>query len=245
MRASQGACTCWAGHSRGVRTLCEHRCICEVLAWREKEESTLFDIPVLLVQALVVLRVVRRAFLADVRVCGRAGLNLAGDPVGERCLLGVVWVAAINGGGVHGLVVGAPLAGEAVVGGKLVPSRDTAGAQLEAGVGLAKVELLQVALADGQVAGDVRVGAEGGGAVLALGLCLVEDDVVDVEVGDVAHVKGHDVGFALAGVFFRGLAVWLRTASRRQLLDHLEDIAQLAGVQGGAGEDARVACAVF
>lgn len=160
----------------------------------------MITILVLLIQSLVVKRVVAATLLADVRVCRGARFNLACDSIGASCPLRILRVAAVDCSGVYGLIVVALLAGEAIVGSKLVPSAYTSRSKLETGIALTEVECLEFALAGRQVARDVRVSSEAGRAVLALGLCLVEDHVVNVEVGDIAHVEGHDVRLALAGV---------------------------------------------
>lgn len=69
--------------------------------------------------------------------------------------------------------------------------------------------------------------------VLALGARLVKHHVVDIEIGNVAHVKGHDVVITRTDVVVGNgaCAIGLGIASGHQLLDHLEDITQLAGVQ--------------
>lgn len=69
--------------------------------------------------------------------------------------------------------------------------------------------------------------------VLALGARLVKHHVVDIEIGNVAHVKGHDVVVTRTDVVVGNVtsAIGLGIAGGHQLLDHLEDITQLAGVQ--------------
>ena len=72
--------------------------------------------------------------------------------------------------------------------------------------------------------------------ILALRLRLVQHHVVDIEVGNVTHIKRHDVIVTYANVVVGDVpsAIRLRVVGRQELLDHLEDIAQLAGVQGCA-----------
>lgn len=69
--------------------------------------------------------------------------------------------------------------------------------------------------------------------VLALGARLVKYHVIDIEIGNVAHVKGHDVVVTRTDIVVGNVAcaIGLGIAGGHQFLDHLEDITQLARVQ--------------
>lgn len=155
---------------------------------------------VLLIESLVVLTVVAASLLTDMGVCRSARFDLAGESLCTGGFLSVLRIAAIDGCGVHVLIIIALDPCEAVIGSELVPSTKASCAKFEACVVFGGLPLLEVALAHGEITRNIGIGAETGGAVLALSLCLVQHDVVDVEVSDIAHVERHDVVVALSSV---------------------------------------------
>lgn len=75
-----------------------------------------------------------------------------------------------------------------------------------------------------------------GHTVLTLGMRLIEHHVVDMEIGNITHVKGHDMVITGADVVVGDVTctVGLSVASGHQSLDHLENITQFAGVERSA-----------
>lgn len=83
--------------------------------------------------------------------------------------------------------------------------------------------------------------------VLTFRLRLVQDDIVDIEVSNVADVKRHDIAVTTADIIVGSLAstICLRTGSGKQRLHHLEYIAQFAWIQRGTGQYARESLAIL
>jgi hypothetical protein len=67
-------------------------------------------------------------------------------------------------------------------------------------------------------------------------LCLVKHYVAHVELGNITHVKCHDVVVTDTNIVLRGLncAIDRSIDGGLDFLDHLENIAHLGGIQGGA-----------
>jgi hypothetical protein len=68
---------------------------------------------------------------------------------------------------------------------------------------------------------------------LALGLRLVKNDIVDIEVGHIAHVERHDMVVSGTDIVvgYPTTAIDLRVTSRLHFLDHFENVTHFGRVK--------------